>query len=132
MTLIDTSAWIEFFRPGGDAETKQRVFALIQTSAAAYTCPVLYELQLGVREREMELLEQTLDICARLPFTPEFWTPAARCERRLRRGGHIVKRDDILIAVAASGHQVPLLCRDRHFDLIRDHGGFNLDLEQMV
>ena len=40
MTLIDTSAWIEFFRPKGDPLFKALVRDLIAIRKAAYTCPV--------------------------------------------------------------------------------------------
>ena len=46
MTLIDTSAWIEFFRAKGDAALKSRVADLISFGEAAYTCPIHFELLL--------------------------------------------------------------------------------------
>ena len=40
MTLIDTSAWIEFFRKDGHRETKTRVATMIELGEAAYCAPV--------------------------------------------------------------------------------------------
>ncbi len=60
MTLIDTSAWIEFFRRKGDALLKARVLEILTGDAAGYTCPIRFELVLGARPEEMaDLLDDT-------------------------------------------------------------------------
>jgi predicted nucleic acid-binding protein len=132
MILIDTSAWIHFFRRHGNPEAKHRVATALNDDTAAYTCPVLFELLVGARlEREIELVRDTLELCVRMPFEESDWTKAAHLERALRRHGTIVPRDDILIAAVACDRKVPLLCCDRHFDLIRLKGDATLTVQQV-
>jgi hypothetical protein len=58
MKLIDSSAWVEFLRKQGDPAVKQVVARLIQADAAAYTCPIRFELLSGVKAGEEADLEQ--------------------------------------------------------------------------
>lgn len=120
MTLIDTSVWVEFFRRKGDAAAKQRVADLLSADLAAYTCPVLFELLAGARSSdETDLVLGAFALCERLTFDLPMWERAAVVEQGLRRKGSLVPRDDIFVAVVAVVRDVPLLCRDAHFDVIR-------------
>lgn len=130
MILIDTSVWVEFFRKQGSPRAKSRVASLLNDDSAAYTCPVLLELSAGARETaEVDLISETLGLCQRFFFQPEFWERAARIERTLRQRGVTVPRDDILVATVAIECQLTLLCRDGHFDLIGRQGGCALKIE---
>jgi predicted nucleic acid-binding protein len=132
MILIDTSVWVEFFRKKGSLQAKHRVASLLNDDAAAYTCPVLLELSVGARETaEVELISETMGLCQRVIFLPEFWERAATLERTLRQRGATVPRDDILVATVAVECQLTLLCRDAHFDLIGRQGGCALKVEQV-
>ncbi len=132
MTLIDTSAWVEYFRRNGEPAAKERVNGLFQAGEAAYACPIYFELLAGLRATETTFTEQVLSMCHRLLFLPEYWEVAARADRGLRQQGLTVKRGDLFVAVVASESQLPLLCRDRHFDIIRDNSDLELDLEQLA
>lgn len=132
MTLIDTSAWIEFLRKSGDMPTKQRVDQYVTLGEAAYTCPVYLELIAGARKHETPLVQEGLSLCHRFLFEPQFWDSAAGLYRKLRSGGITVPWLDVLIAVVAIEQRLPLLCRDRHFDLIREAAGSALQLEQLA
>lgn len=131
MTLVDTSAWIEFFRRRGDRATTERVAMLLEADAAAYTCPVYFELLVGAGSAvETRFVKEALDLCPRLAFDAGHWERAAVLERHLRRHGLTVPRDDVFVAVVAEAHGVTLLCRDRHFDMIRRCAGVHLSVEQ--
>ena len=75
MTLIDTSAWIEFFRARGDAILKSRVADLISFGAAAYTCPIRFELLVGARPQEMSDLRAGLGFASSILHTFMFTRP---------------------------------------------------------
>jgi predicted nucleic acid-binding protein len=122
MTLIDTSLWVEFFRKKGHPDSKQRVSDLMVGDLAAYTCPVLFELLAGARDKvESDLVQEALGLCERLPFEVHMWERAAQVEQALRKKGALVPRDDIFVAVVAAEREVPLLCRDTHFNAIQRH-----------
>jgi predicted nucleic acid-binding protein len=131
MILIDTSVWVEFFRRQGYPPAKRRVAELLEADEAGYTCPTLFELVNGARKVEMPVILQTLDLAVRFEFRSEFWLAAAQLESKLRQNRITVPRDDILVASAAIGYDQLLLCRDRHFDLIHQHGDNRLRLAQI-
>jgi len=72
ITLVDTSAWIEFFRAKGDPAVKSRVADFLALGHAAYTCPVRFELFLGARPSELADLREGLSFARRLPLDPSF------------------------------------------------------------
>jgi len=131
MMLIDTSIWVEFFRRQGYPPAKRKVAELLEADQAGFTCPTLFELVNGARKAELTSVLQTLEMAVRFEFRPEFWVSAAQLEAKLREVGITVPRDDIFVASGAIGHGLTLLCRDRHFDLIRQHGDRRLRVEQI-
>ncbi len=120
MTLIDTSAWIEFFRRKGDPLFKTRVFEIIGSGKAAYTCPIRFELVLGARPEEMTDLLNGLDLAKRIPLTPEHWDRGAALGAELRAEGVRIPASDLLIAIVASNADIPLLTKDQHFNLLQE------------
>ncbi|MCB1091708.1 MAG: PIN domain-containing protein [Verrucomicrobiae bacterium] len=127
MTLIDTSAWIEFFRRKGDPAIKQWVARLISAGEAAYCCPVGFELKVGARPQELSAIETGLSFATRLPVEPAIWDAAADRHRHLKQKGITVPSSDLLIALTAVQFRASLLCRDQHFELIRA----NTDLPEL-
>ena len=119
MILIDTSAWIEFFRPGGEPSIKSLVKDHILDGQAAFTCPVRYELMLGARPGELEDLHTTLDVSQRIPLTPDHWDKASKHGAALRVKGLNFPALDLLIATVAHSENIPLLAKDAHFEMIR-------------
>ena len=119
--LIDTSAWIEFFRPKGDRTLKARVADLIGQGAAAYTCPIRYELILGARPQELDDLHHGLGFAVRIAVTPAHWDSAAGIAAKLRLKGLSFPALDLLGATVACMENLPLLARDAHFAAIRKH-----------
>lgn len=128
MTLIDTSAWIEFLRARGRPEVKHRIAALLDIDEAAFCGPIEFELLTGAREGELADLREALRLSRRLDFPDACWQRAAQVERDLRAKGVTVPRDDIFVAAASLHHRVPLYSCDPHFTLIRDQGRIPLRL----
>ena len=120
MTLIDTSAWIEFFRKKGDREAKTRVATYIDLGEAAYCGPIVFELMTGARDSEAPTIRKALSFSSLLDFSLDCWERAAHLEKELRQKGVTVPRDDIFVAAAALHHAVALYATDPHFSMIRD------------
>jgi predicted nucleic acid-binding protein len=118
--LIDTSAWIEFFRAGGDSSIKSKVAEYVSLGSAAYTCPVSYELFLGARPIELSDLREGLGYAERIPMNPMHWDLAAQYGSELRAAGLTVPAMDLLIATVATESKLSLLSCDKHFPQIRD------------
>lgn len=120
MILIDTSAWIEFLRPGGDGAVKSLVKDHLLDGRAAFTCPVMFELVLGARPSEMPDLRLALDLAERIVVTPEHWDHAAGLAAMLRGKGLNFPALDLVIASVAFSGGWKLLTTDGHFTRIRD------------
>ena len=118
MTLIDTSAWIDFFR--GRAPHADRVDELLEQKDAAICGPVLTELRRGFRSAsERRAVLPLLGACHSLEQPPGLWEEAGDLGFALARAGITCKSFDLLIATYALGHSVPLLTSDRDFDAMR-------------
>ena len=117
---MDSSAWVEAGRPGGDPEIVSRLADLVSSGLAAMTEPVWMELYQGIRgKREEVRLEMTRSLCVWLEFDAECWQEAARIARICLRSGVNVPFGDVLVFACATRHGVELLERDRHFEMIR-------------
>lgn len=118
--LVDSSAWVQAGRPGGDQEIVSRLATLVSSGLAAMTEPVWMELYQGIRgKREEARLESTRRLCVWLEFDVQCWQEAARVARICLRSGVNVPFGDMLIHACAKRHGVELLERDRHFGMIR-------------
>jgi predicted nucleic acid-binding protein len=121
VTLIDTSAWIEFFRPKGDPHFKALVIDLMAIKQAAYTCPVAFELLTGARKEELDDLRTALSLASRIVLLPEHWDLAGASNAALRARGINLPASDLLIATVSHSMKMPLLAKDTHFAMIREH-----------
>ena len=99
MYLVDTSIWIQAFRPTGNAEIQAGLKPLIvdgQTTVTEWILPV-----------------------PRLSFNPEWWDTAWDLAGRLRRHGMSPSAADCLIATIAMKHQVTLIHCDTDFEAMK-------------
>ena len=121
MILIDTSAWVEFLRDTGSNICVRVDLALIGDIAV---CDVIrMEVLAGAHdERHLEMLRRLLAMAVVLPTEPVHYEAAAALFRRCRSEGETVYRlIDCLIAAVAIGANVPVLHRDRDFDVLARH-----------
>jgi hypothetical protein len=124
--LVDTSAWIEFFKPRGHENVKRVLRAALEEGRVLTTAPILTELLVGLnalrsadaraiaRIRAIEAVELTWDVCER----------AGMLGRTLARRGLHVPTVDLMISAAAAidGHEVWHV-GDKHFAMIEQAGG---------
>jgi predicted nucleic acid-binding protein len=119
--LIDTSAWIDFFR--GRGPLADDVDRALEDGDAAICGPVYTELRRGFRSQgERARVLRHLGGCRLLPQPADLWTDAGELGFVLRPKGITVKTLDLLIACYALAHRVPLLTSDGDFKLIRAAG----------
>jgi tRNA(fMet)-specific endonuclease VapC len=119
--LVDTSAWIEFFR--GREPVARTVDALLEADDVAICGPVITELRRGLRSRaDRARVLPLLDGCRLLPQPDAMWVEAGDLGYLLRRRGASVKSLDLLIATYALAHGLPILTTDGDFRLMRRAG----------
>jgi hypothetical protein len=114
MMLVDTSAWIEFFR--GRDPVASMVDDALGTNDAALCGPVEIGLRRGLLdERERRRVLPLMDACHLLAEPEDLWTEAGELGFRLRRRGVTPKTLDLLIAIYALSHSCPVLTTDKDF-----------------
>ena len=115
MVIVDTSAWIEYFRSSRSAEGME-VERLLRQRDAVLVSPVLGEIIRGARsERELRQLVQSLE---RLPFVePELhdWMLFGEISVALRQRGATVGYVDTIIAAIAINRDHSVYAVDTDF-----------------
>ena len=114
MILVDTSAWIAFFRDRGPAAGA--VDQALEEDEAALCGPVLTELRRGFtsaaeRNRTIPLLSA----CHQLAQPSNLWNEAGDLGFALARKGITIRTLDLLIATYALSHRIPILTLDGDF-----------------
>lgn len=113
--LVDSSVWIELFRPTGDGGMKLAMTHLALRKQAALCGPVVMELVAGTTAPALPKLQRRLSQFAYLREPDEIWTQAGGNHRRLRTAGITVPWNDILIATLALMADCRLYSADSHF-----------------
>jgi predicted nucleic acid-binding protein len=109
MVLVDTSAWIAFFKDEKGAERLQRV---LETSAIAICDPILIELLPRLRVKKQDVLIDLVTLSSILPTTPD-WTWILESQtQRAEKGKRLLGLADWLILDTARQSEVPLLTLD--------------------
>jgi predicted nucleic acid-binding protein len=120
--LIDTSAWIEFFRAtGSTAAVEVRRILSEETDQVAMCEPVAMEILSGVSDdstyTKLERLVNGLP-SLNIDSSIDFRT-AAQIYRGARRAGRTIRSiNDCLIAAVAIRHDVRIVHQDNDFDVI--------------
>jgi predicted nucleic acid-binding protein len=119
--LVDTSAWIETLRKGGDASIRETVTELTHAGTAVVCPPVLVELWNGAGgDAETQHVQQIERYLASVPITPAVWEIAKTLARDARRAGLTIPVADLVIFACAEHHGLGLVHDDDHFvDLAR-------------
>ncbi len=124
--LVDTSAWIEFFRRRGREQVKRLVaFALVE-GVVVTAAPILVELLVGLnRSRPTEA-----QAIARLRALEVVGLDWAACERAaalgrtlMRRGRRVPTVDLMIAGAAAAAHHEIWHVGDQHFLITEQIGG---------
>jgi hypothetical protein len=117
--LIDSSAWLEFFKPSGKPLFKEIITGLIMEQVIVIPGIIRVEILRGSRShQEYEMLDKTLGGVRYLSVSEAFWSRLSLFNYDLSRAGVNVPLPDAYIALLAIENGVELLHYDRHFDLI--------------
>jgi predicted nucleic acid-binding protein len=120
--LVDTSAWIEFFRISGDPRIREDISRLLDENAVLLCGIVLTEILKGARsDKEYRELEDRLSTLPYLETPETIWKKIGRFASNLLRRGVQVPTADLLIAFIAIENRVPLMHQDKHFSILARH-----------
>jgi hypothetical protein len=116
-TLVDTGAWIGFFR--GIPAIRNLLAKLIVKDEIFTAGPILYELLQGIRSpEEKKQVKEALLSTNYLEMTSNDWEEVASLTSTLRRKGITLPITDILIAHLGKTRNLEILSFDPHFDQI--------------
>jgi predicted nucleic acid-binding protein len=121
--LIDTSAWVEYLRRTGTPVTL-KVRRALRDDIAATTDVVVMEILSGTTDpARLARWERLLARCEFVEQSPrDDAEAAAHIFRRCRAGGETPRAvNDCLVAAIAIRTDIPVLHRDRDFDVIARH-----------
>jgi predicted nucleic acid-binding protein len=121
LTLLDTSAWIEYLRMTG-SEINVKVRTMLADGDPIASCDiVIMELLSGTRDKkEWEAIWALMNRTRLLPVRPLFdYQMGASLYKLCRRNGFIpANTNDIMVAAVAIGKEVPLLAAGTDFERI--------------
>jgi len=120
MVIIDTSAWVDFFRRDGDLPTKLAVKGLLDAYEGALCGPVELEFFGGARANEVSKIKAWFDIIPYLTNDQKLWRKGAANYAKLRSEGHTIPWNDVLIATIANDKDAAVFAHDKHFPIMAD------------
>lgn len=119
--IIDTSAWIESFRPQSEKAFINLVKDLILKGRILIPGIIKTELLRGTKnKKEYNQLNDLLKGLEYLPVSDDFWKKLSQFSFRLFRKGVTVPLTDTYIALLGIENNASILHRDKHFDLIAE------------
>lgn len=125
--IVDTSAWIESFRPQGENKLKGVVKQLISEGKILLPGIIKTEILRGTKSKEeFQMLDESLSGLIYLSVEDDFWGRLARFSFDLSREGITVPLVDAYIALLAIEQKASLLHRDIHFDFIAQKTGLEV------
>lgn len=121
LTLLDTSAWVEYLRDTGSA-TCERVDSMLADGDPIASCDiVIMELLSGTRsKKEWDAIWALMNRIRLLPVRPLFdYQMGASLYKLCRRNGFTPSNSaDIMVAAVAIGKDVPVLAATEDFNRI--------------
>jgi len=113
--LIDTSAWIDFFR-NTNGVVGDIVSNLIRDDKAYLTGPIIAELLHGVRgKQEASQLNLLFTTIPYVKVSQDDWIKTGNTLLKLRQKGLSIPLTDVLIASIAVKNKLTVLTLDKHF-----------------
>lgn len=123
--LVDTSAWIEFFRK--KEPWYSAISGLMDDKRVCCSGIVLAELIQGAKsEKELEVLRDFRHVFEFLDESVDLWQAAGELSNSLQRKGKSIGLSDCYLAAAAKAHKVKISTLDKHFNVIKTTFGIVL------
>ncbi len=119
--LIDSSVWIDYYRPGA-AALKSKVQEELKRGSVATIGVIAVEVLQGAPNASIlaSLQEDFLGF-RWLELTHDVWLEAARLGSNLRQAGLSLPATDVIIAASAIHYQCHLWHRDQDFTRLARH-----------
>ena len=128
MILVDTSAWIEYFRNGVPSVVRKVEKCLGEEDVAIgdlIYCEIMQGIYSETQRKQVEEMFLSLPRFEMVGF--EVASKSAANYRLLRSKGVTVRKTiDVIIGTFCVEHDLPLIHHDRDFDLMAAHIGLKI------
>lgn len=114
-TVIETSIWIDYFRPKTPPAVRREIHPWVQREDLALCEPILCELLRAAAASQRGLMRQHLLTIPVLPTPGSLWTAATQLGQICEDAGVRVGALDLLIATVCLHHDAELIAFDRQF-----------------
>jgi predicted nucleic acid-binding protein len=123
--LVDTSAWIEFFRK--KEPWYSAISGLMDERRVCCSGIILAELIQGAKsEKELEVLRDFRHVFEFLDEPVNLWQTAGELSNTLQRKGKSAGLSDCYLAASAAAHRVKILTLDKRFAVIKGEVSISL------
>jgi predicted nucleic acid-binding protein len=113
--IIDSSVWIDFFRPSTSAALKHQAAKLIEDEGAMLCEPVLFELLRAAPAAARKNVQAQLQLLPLVRTPHHLWRSAAQLGQKCLGRGIVPPAMDLLIAQICLDHNLELVTFDQHF-----------------
>ncbi len=122
MKLVDSSAWIEYYRKDGKKEYKNSISSAIRSNVAAVNGVIQLELQVFTKtESEYNAISSDFYAFHNLELNEKVFQKASEMGFNLRRKGITIPLADLIIAANAIVTESELIHFDKHYVYIAEH-----------
>lgn len=122
MILVDSSVWIDYYRPEGIEGLKNIVKEAISSDLVAVNGVIIVEVLSGIsKEAQFRQVGSDFKGFHYLSLSEEDFFEASSLGSSLRKKGVTVPPTDLVIAASAMKAGNTLYHLDSHFDLIAEH-----------
>lgn len=121
MIIVDTSCWIDYFR--GVEPFASKVAYLIESDTAVLIGPVITEILRGIVKSSVRTrINEFITGLTTIKQPVDLWNSAGLVGAAVTKRGYNPKTVDLLIAIYALDTDLPLLTKDRDFQLMQKAG----------
>jgi predicted nucleic acid-binding protein len=117
ISLIDTSAWIDFFKIG-KGKIANEVDYLIRNNMAAICGIIKIELCIGLKTHEKSIFDKLMFGVHNIITKEDHFDYAKNLAYNLGRKGKTIPASDILIYSIAKLNDLSLISNDKHFYIL--------------
>jgi len=129
MKLIDSSAWIEYYRKEGNRNCKAIISHAIQNNEAAVNGIIQLEILVFTKtQSEYNNISSDFSAFHHLELNDNVFQKASEIGFNLRRKGITIPASDLIIAASAMVTDSQLMHIDKHFTYIAEY--YPLKLEE--
>lgn len=122
MKLIDSSAWIEFYRKNGDIHYKEEIIKALKENDAAICGIIKIELLIHTKTiHEYNMLASDFSAIHWLESNEHLYSKASEIGFELKKKGITVPVTDLIVASCAVIYGAMLIHFDKHFIMINKY-----------